>query len=135
MSTPRKYVVPAVALLIVVGAACAVWVWPTQWRYDRRYESIVRINRFTDEAQVLSTKGWQTFAPDPLPLSHKGRAALALMLEGKSPGDNVERELTAQDLETIGRLAHEGLFQPKKGQAATSSQASKVWARVQGGRP
>lgn len=60
--------------IVLIGVMVFGWfVWPTQYRYDHmqfgygpaRHEGIIRINRFSGVAEVLSTQGWRRLEPTP----------------------------------------------------------------------
>jgi len=64
MRSWRWYSKLLLALLVV---AFAYFVWPTPWRYEHRgtENSLVRINRLTDEVQILILDGW--YSPNEAP--------------------------------------------------------------------
>jgi hypothetical protein len=58
------------ALAAVVCLTLGLTVWPTLYRYDQIHRDpgtshLVRINRFTGQAEILSSHGWKPLAAEP----------------------------------------------------------------------
>jgi len=62
----------AALLIVTAGFYCALFVWPTPWRYDHIGKNPVRTNRVTGDVEILTLQGWQPELP-PLGL-HPSRA-------------------------------------------------------------
>lgn len=59
----RAAVVRIIAVLIAL--LFAYTVWPTPWRYEHACDRLVRINRFTQRADILLDGGWRDLVPNP----------------------------------------------------------------------
>jgi hypothetical protein len=75
--TRRTILITTAAVLAI--AAFGWFVWPTRWTYERvqygQYrEVVVRINRFTSDAEALIPgQGWVAWTPPPNPFDKIGR--------------------------------------------------------------
>ena len=50
-------------LVLTAGFYCALFVWPTPWRYDHIGKNPVRTHRVTGEVEILTLQGWQPELP------------------------------------------------------------------------
>jgi len=53
----------AALFLLTAGLYCALFVWPTPWRYDHIGKNPVRTNRVTGDVEILTLQGWQPELP------------------------------------------------------------------------
>lgn len=63
MSKYLRIIISITILTIVIFIAA--FVWPTMYRYDRFYKTVVRTNRFTGNAEMLTTEGWDKMQSSP----------------------------------------------------------------------
>ena len=61
----------AALLFFTGGIYCALFVWPTPWRYDHIGKNPVRTNRVTGDVEILTLQGWQPALP-PLDVRRPG---------------------------------------------------------------
>jgi hypothetical protein len=50
-------------LTFTAGFYCALFVWPTPWRYDHIGKNPVRTNRVTGDVEILTLQGWEPALP------------------------------------------------------------------------
>ncbi len=61
----HPYIVIAAIIVLLFVIFTAVFIWPTLYRYERSYQTVVRINRFTGNAEMLTTEGWDKMQSSP----------------------------------------------------------------------
>jgi hypothetical protein len=63
MSGKLRIIITIIVLTILV--LFAAFVWPTIYRYDRFFQTVVRTNRFSGESEALTPNGWNTMRREP----------------------------------------------------------------------
>ena len=79
-------------LMLLVIAVLAFFLWVSPYRYEKMGQRIVRIKRFSGEAEILRVDGWKTMKPRvPEGFRELGQDEKILPLEPPAPGGTVDR--------------------------------------------
>lgn len=46
-------------IAVVFAVLFVIYVWPTAWRYEQVNGRLIRVSRFTDRVQRITTDGWR----------------------------------------------------------------------------